>query len=286
MLQKQHTDTIGFVVPTHGPRFSDPFFSEILAGIGNQAAEEKYDLLVSTHAPGGDEMEAYQRMVLERRVDGVLVVRTRHQDPRLTYLLAKKFPVVAFGQSDIDEEFPYVEVDGRTGMYDLTRHLIGLGHSRIACVSPALNLMFASRRLEGYREALESAGISYDPSLVIPGTLTERSGHEAGNQLLASPKPPSAIMACNDLMAIGVISAARRLGLSVGQNLAVTGFDDVPLAEHVHPPLTTVRQPIYEIGKRSCAMLIELLQHKALQQRHVILKPELIIRESCGAQSN
>jgi LacI family transcriptional regulator len=90
-------------------------------------------------------------------------------------------------------------------------------------------------------------------------------------------------MACNDLMAFGIISAAQKLGLRVGRDLAVTGFDDVPLAEHVNPPLTTVRQPVYEIGKRTCGMLIELLQDKPLQQPHIILKPELIIRESCGA---
>ncbi len=123
MLQKQRTDTIGFIIPTHGPRFSDPFFSEILTGIGNQAAEQRYDLLVSTRAPGAEEMVVYKRMVQERRVDGLLVVRTRRQDHRIAYLVEEQFPVVAFGKSDLEVEFPYLDVDSRSGVRRLTQHL-------------------------------------------------------------------------------------------------------------------------------------------------------------------
>jgi LacI family transcriptional regulator len=283
MLQKQRTDTIGFIIPTHGPRFSDPFFSEILAGIGNQAAEQKYDLLVSTRAPGAEEMEVYKRMVQERRVDGLLVVRTRRQDHRISYLVEEQFPVVAFGRSDLEVEFPYLDVDSKSGVRRLTQHLIDLGHRRFACISAPLDLIFASARLDGYREALEANSIPIDESLIIAGALTERSGYDAGREMLSRDNPPTAIVACNDLMATGVISAAQGLGLTVGRDLAVTGFDDVPLAEHSHPPLTTVRQPIYEIGQRICEMLIHLLRGETLKERHVILEPQLVVRESCGA---
>jgi len=283
MLQKQRTDTIGFIIPTHGPRFSDPFFIEILAGIGNQAADQRYDLLVSTRAPGAEEMEVYKRMVQERRVDGLLVVRTRRQDRRLAYLVKEQFPVVAFGKSDLEVEFPYLDVNSKSGVRRLTQHLIDLGHRRIACISAPLDLIFASARLEGYREALEANSIAIDENLVIVGALTERSGYDAGREMLTRDNPPTAIVACNDLMATGAISAAQGLGLTVGRDLAVTGFDDVPLAEHSHPPLTTVRQPIYEIGQRICEMLIHLLRGETLNERHVILEPQLVVRESCGA---
>jgi len=283
MLQKQRTDTIGFIVPTHGPRFSDPFFSELFAGIGNKATEAGFDLLVSTHPPGPAEMEAYKRLVMERRVDGVLVVRTRRQDPRLAYLLEQDFPVVAFGRSELDGDFPYVDVDGKVGMHLLIEHLVSLGHRRIALISPPPDFLFTYWRLEGYRECLQEHGIEYREELVKGGTLTERGGYDAGMQLLTMPVPPTAIAACNDLMALGVTSAAQTLGLTVGQDVAVTGFDDVPLAEHAHPPLTTVRQPIYQIGQRICDMLIRLLQDKPLTERHVMLEPELIVRVSCGA---
>jgi LacI family transcriptional regulator len=275
MLQKQRTDTIGFIIPTHGPRFSDPYFSELLTGIGNAAAERDYDLLVSTCAPDTtDEMRVYERFVQGRRVDGILVVRTREHDARITYLLEQQFPFASFGRSDLDADFPYLDVDGTAGLRQLTQHLVDLGHRRIAYISAPLNLMFASHRLEGYRTTLEANGIPFDEALMVVGALTERSGYAAGSDLLARDNPPTAIIACNDLMALGVISAAQGMGVTVGHDVVVAGFDDIPLAEHAHPPLTTVRQPIYEIGQRICEML---------EERHVILEPQLVVRESCGA---
>jgi len=281
-LRKRCTDTIGFVIPTHGPRFSDPFFSELLAGIGNEAARWELDLLVSTRAPGQEELRVYERMVLERRVDGLLVVRTRHHDPRIAYLIQQGFPFVAFGRSDLEVDFPYLDVDGRMGLSQLTRHLIDMGHRRIGYVSAPLDLVFASHRLEGYRDALAASGIPYDEEIVVVGQLTERSGYQAGCELLGRDDPPTAIIACNDLMALGVISAAQGMGLVVGRDVAVAGFDDIPLAEHAQPPLTTVRQPIYDIGRRICAMLIQLLREGTLEERHVVLEPQLVVRQSCG----
>lgn len=283
-LRKRRTDTIGFIIPTHGPRFSDPFFSELLAGIGNEAAEQELDLLVSTRAPGAEEIAAYERMVTERRVDGLLVVRTRRQDPRIRYLLERGFPFVAFGRADLEADFPYLDVDGRQGMAELTQHLVSLGHRRIGYISAPLDLMFAHHRLQGFRQALREAGIPLDERLVAVGELTESSGYEAGRALLEQSPPPTAIIACNDLMALGAMSAVQGLGLEVGRDVAVVGFDDIPLAEHAQPPLTTVRQPIYEIGRRICRMLIQLLREGALEERQVILQPQLVVRESCGSR--
>jgi LacI family transcriptional regulator len=285
-LRAQRTDTIGFIIPTHGPRFSDPFFSELLAGIGNKAAEREFDLLVSTRAPGEEELIVYRRMVKERRVDGLLVVRTRHQDQRINYLAEQGFPFVAFGRSDLaGVDFPYLDVDGQTGVRQLTQHLIDLGHRRIGYVSAPLDLTFASHRMMGYREALEANSIPFEAQWVVVGQLTEHSGYAVGRELFTQDPRPTAIIACNDLMALGIISAAQSLELTVGQDVAVAGFDDVPLAEHAHPPLTTVRQPIYEIGQRICEMLIQLLQGEGepLETPHIVLEPELIVRQSCGA---
>lgn len=282
-LQKQCTDTIGFIIPTHGPRFADPFFSELLAGIGNGAAEQELDLLVSTRAPGAEELKVYERMVREQRVDGLLVVRTRRQDQRIAYLIEHEFPFVAFGRSDLEADFPYLDVDGEAGMRQLTQHLIDLGHRRIGHICAPPTLMFSSHRMKGYKKALAASGIPFDASLVAVGELTERSGYAVGQDFLTRDERPTAIIACNDLMALGAISAAQGLGLAVGRDVAVAGFDDIPLAEHSLPSLTTVRQPIYEIGQRVCEMLVRLLQEGTLEERHVVLKPQLVIRESCGA---
>lgn len=282
-LQKGRTDTLGFIIPTSGPRFSDPYFSELLAGIGNEAARHNYDLLVSTRPPDTpEEVAAYRRMVESRMVDGLLVVRTRLKDPRIAYLAQIGFPFVAFGRSDLEVDFPYVDEDGFRGLELVTQHLLDLGHRRLAFIAAPDDLMFCNYRRSGLEAALERNGVPQRPEYCIVSDLTQRGGHAAMNELLELSRPPTAVAACNDLMALGAISAAQKRGLVVGRDVAITGFDDIPLAEHSHPPLTTIRQPIYDIGRRICAMLIRLIQGAELTERHVLLQPELVLRESSG----
>lgn len=284
-LQKRRSDTIGLILPTFGPRFSDPFFSEFLAGVGNMAAEHGYDLLVSTQPPGDRELAVYRQKVQSRQVDGFVLVRTRRQDARIRYLCEIGFPFVAFGRTECELDFPFVDVDGIQGMRLIAEHLIGLGHRRIACLAPPPDLLFAEHRLIGLRQALADHGLELPESLIVLGDLTQKSGYQATMRLLDGPQPPTAIAACNDLMALGAMSAIQERGLVVGRDVAVTGFDDIPMAEHSHPPLTTVHQPIYQIGKMVCEMLIRLLQGQEVAPRQVILAPRLMVRQSCGANS-
>jgi len=280
-LQKRRTDTIGFVIPTFGPRFSDPYFSELLAGIGNEAAEHDFDLLVSTRPPGEEkEKEAYHRLVSSRRVDGLLVVRTRQKDWRIAYLAEQGFPFVAFGRSDLAFDFPWLDVDGACGTEQATQHLIDRGHRRIAYISAPDGLMFSHHRMNGYKRALEKNGLSFVEERVAFGDLTQRGGRQAARRLLSLLPPPTAIVVCNDLMALGAFKAAHEQNLVIGQDIAITGFDDIPLAEHAYPPLTTVHQPIYHIGITVCRMLVQLIRQEALEERQVLLKPQLIVRES------
>lgn len=281
-LRKGRTDTLGFVIPTFGPRFSDPFFSEFLAALGNEAARQGFDLLVSTRAPGAEEQAAYRRLVEGRRVDGLILVRTRRHDERVQYLSERAFPFVAFGRTDLDTPYPYVDTDGEVGFRQLVEHLVGLGHRRIACLSADPELTFVSHRLAGYRTALAAHGIDADPSLLIQADLTQRGGYEAASRLLDQTAPPTALVCLNDLMALGAMRAAQERGLVVGRDVSVTGFDDIPLAENAHPPLTTLEQPVYDIGKRLCAMLVRLIRSESLDDAHVLLAPTLVIRESTG----
>jgi DNA-binding LacI/PurR family transcriptional regulator len=279
-LQKQRTDTIGLFLPTFGPRFSDPFFSELLAGVGNRASHLGYDLLVSTHAPGKEEVDAYCAAVKGRRVDGFILVRTRRKDARVKCLQDTNFPFVAFGRAEGQLDFPFVDEDGSYGMKLVTEHLISLGHKRIACIAPPAELMFTHYRLQGFRDGLTEAGLSVDEALILAGDLTQRGGHEQAKKLLDLPSPPTAIAACNDLMAFGAMSAAQERGMVVGKDIAITGFDDIPMAEFSHPPLTTMHQPLYQIGGMVCEMLIRLIRGEELDEKYVLLKPELIVRQS------
>ncbi|HNS01346.1 MAG TPA: LacI family DNA-binding transcriptional regulator [Anaerolineae bacterium] len=282
-LQKQRTDTIGLILPTFGPRFSDPFFSEFLAGVGNRAARSGFDLLVSTQPPGEEEINAYRHKVQGRQVDGFIVVRTRRQDARIDYLRRAGVPFAVFGRADGTLDFPFVDEDGVLGMRLMADHLARLGYRRVACIAPPAELMFAQLRLQGLREGLAEHGVLLEESQIRVSDLTQRGGYAAAQSLLAEARIPDAIAACNDLMALGAMSAAQSRGLVVGQDVAITGFDDIPMAEHSHPPLTTLHQPIYEIAATLTEMLLAIIAGKTPEQSQVILKPHLVIRRSCGS---
>ncbi len=282
-LQKQRTDTLGFIMPTFGPRFSDPFFSEFIAGIGTEAAGHSYDLLVSTHAPdSAEELEAYQRAARGGWVDGLIVVRTREEDPRVKLLCKTDFPFVAFGRTECEKEFSYVDEDSAAGMRQLVQHFVDLGHTRIGFIAPPAGLMFGRYRLNSYFETMAANNLSVADNWVVEGDMTQRGGAEVVNQLLELEPGLTAVIAGNDLMAVGAINRIQQVGLKVGQDVAVAGFDDIPMASFTNPPLTTLQQPIYDIGRRTCAMLIDLINGRSPDSQHVLLTPKLIIRESSG----
>jgi LacI family transcriptional regulator len=285
-LQKKRTDTIGFIMPTYGPRFSDPFFSEFLSGIGNQAANLGFDLLVSTRPPGTMELKAYQKNISSPQVDGFIIVRTRQQDQRIKFLSQMEIPFVAFGRMLDHNDYAYVDEDGEYGMELITCHLADLGHKRIGYLDAPAEFMFGYYRRQGFLAGLKGNNLEVDDSLMVTGDLTQRAGYQLALDLLTGEDPPTAIVACNDLMALGAISAAQTLGMEVGEDIAITGFDNIPLAEHCHPPLTTVHQPIYQIGEMVCEMLIKQIRAEPIEQEQIILQPSLMVRQSSVGTNN
>ncbi len=281
-LRSQQTHTIGMVIPLT-PYFSDPFFMELLSGVGRQAAEHGYDLRLSAQSPGQEELNAYRRMVAGRQVDGVVLARVRQHDPRITYLHEVNHPFAVFGRGETDEHlYPYIDVDSVTGIRWLVEHFVDYGHRQIAMILSPRDLMFTTLRLRGYRETLDVLGLPYREDYVQEGDLSQRGGVEAADRLLQLDVPPTAIIACNDMMAIGAMTAIQRHGLRAGQDIAVAGFDDIPAALDAEPQLTTIRQPIYQIGRQLVDMLVGLMQNETLDQPHILLEPELIIRDSSG----
>jgi LacI family transcriptional regulator, galactose operon repressor len=281
-LQKQRTDTLAFILPTFGPRFSDPFFSEFLAGIGNKAAQYGFDLLVATRPPGETEMDAYRFNIQGHRTDGFIIVRTRRNDPRIEFLKQTGFPFVAFGRTLDSDDFPYVDEDGEFGMSLVIDYLYQLGHRRIACLLPPEDLTFAYYRRRGIEQKSQQLALTPDQIRLEVSDLTQRGGYQVTQALLDHEHSPTAIVACNDLMAFGAMSAAQDRGLEVGKDISITGFDDIPLAEHSHPPLTTVHQPVYQIGGMVTEMLVKKIRGQALENERVLLQPSLIVRSSCG----
>ncbi|NIS82497.1 MAG: substrate-binding domain-containing protein [Anaerolineales bacterium] len=282
-LRRQRTETIGLIFPTLGSRFSDPFFSEFMAGIGDEASRCNHDLLVSVAPPGEEEETTYKRWVNSRRVDGFVLVRMRVHDWRIQYLTEAQVPFVAFGRSRTSDSFPHIGVDGGYGMCALVEHLVTLGHHRIAFIGAPSALTLAQDRLNGYRRGLQAAELPFDPTLVIEENLTRTGGYRAALTLLQYTPRPSAIIGANDLTALGAIRAAQERQLTVGRDIAIAGFDGIEAGEHTHPPLTTVHQPVYEIGGMVSEMLIRRIQRDPLEQEQVLLKPTLVVRQSCGA---
>ncbi len=280
-LRSKQTNTIGMVVP-RTQHFSDPFFMELLAGVGRRASEHGYDLLLSAQMQGEQELKAYHRMVAGGRVDGMVIARILNDDPRIEYLESSRHSFVTFGHSE-DATYPYIDVDGAEGMAQLVAHLVDIGHRRIGLITSPDELVFTAQRFAGYRRALAHFDLTYDQDLILHGDLKQASGKHGADYLLALPQPPTAIIAFNDQMALGAMTAVQEAGLRVGPDVAVAGFDDIPAARISTPPLTTIQQPIYGIGFRLVNMLIQLMHHEAIDETQILIKPELIVRASTRA---
>lgn len=280
-LQTRRAQALGFVIPTEAERLNEPFFTEFLTAVGVEAARHGYDLLISAHAPDTHELDTYRRLAQGRRVDGMILVRGRRHDPRAALLRQLDFPFVLFGRTDDDDGYAWIDVDGAAGMRLATEHLLVLGHRRIAYVSGPAHYSFVRRRQQGYEETLRAAGLPVERDLMAAvGHMTEREGYRAARALLARRPPPTAIVAVTDLVAFGVMRALHSAGKRVGRDVAVIGFDGLVSSAYSTPPLSTVFQPIAEIGHRVVEVLLTLITARPDAWPHILISPTLIVRES------
>jgi LacI family transcriptional regulator len=280
-LRRRRSDTIGYILPTDTPRFSDPFFAEFVAGLGDEASTHGFDLLVSTAPPGSPaERQAYERWTHGRKVDGMVLNRMHLSDWRVQYLAQVQFPFVTLERSLDPHDYPSVEVNGQRGFRVLIEHLVSLGHQRIAYIGASPDLKIQADRFAGYGDGLLAHGLSLDADLIVEGDLTTEGGYRAAAQLFSLSYPPTAIACVDDMTAMGVLHAARERGRIVGQDLAVAGFDGIEGFEHTQPPLTTVNQPVYQIARRLVQMLALQIAGKPLVEKRVQIEPVLEIRQS------
>ncbi len=280
-LRRHRADTIGYILPTSGSHFRDPFFSEFIAGLGDECANRKYDLLVSIAAPDSQaEKEIYERWVQGHLVDGMVLSRMRLFDWRVEYLLKRPFPFSVHGRTLSSGEYPFIEMDSRSGIALLVQHLVERGHRRIAYIGAPAAFTLQADRYAGYQQGLSDAGLPFDADLVAEGDLTRVGGYQAALCLLDLPQPPTALIGANDLTAVGALRAAHERGLVVGRDLAIAGYDGIEDTEHSQPPLTTLRVPIYETARSLVAMVIALIDGESVAGLSQTFLPELIVRES------
>jgi LacI family transcriptional regulator len=185
----------------------------------------------------------------------------------------------------LGSELDVVLADSHQGGFMATQHLISLGHERIGCIAGPAIINQSSRRFAGYKQALHDAGLRVEPELIMNGNFHPDSGWELGREMLLLPNAPSAIFACNDLMAIGVLRAAAELGLRIPDDLAMVGYDDIELSSYTNPPLTTIKQPTAEMGLTALKFLLGRITDPQSVRQNAVLPVSLVVRGSCGAKS-
>lgn len=281
-LQASETRLIGYSWrPAPIDQFN-PILDQFLQSIAQAAARHDYRILAFPSIDVHEELSAYEEMMLIGQVDGFILTNTNFDDERVLALLKNRFPFVSFGRANEDWDFLWIDVDGAAGIRMATEHLLAQGHRRIAFLAWPEKSQTGYYRLQGYLSAMAAAGLTVDPAWVqLAGNFYDES-YAATRRLLALPLVcrPTAIIASSDLMALGVLNAGWDAGLEVGRELAVVGFDDVPIARYLRPALTTLAQPILEVGEQLVTMLIDEISGRPVPQRHRLMQPTLIVRAS------
>jgi len=280
-LRRGETHTIGVIVPDS----ANPFFAEVARGVEDASFEERYNVILCNSDGDLEKELLYTNVLTAKQVDGILFVAAGVSTEHIRALQEDRVPLVVVDRTIPDVSVDEVLTDNIHGGEMVTSHLIDLGHRRIGCITGPSDVTPSADRVAGYQKALRDADIPIDESIILRGDFQYSSGHQVAHELLGMDDPPTAVFACNDLMAVGVISAARELGLRVPEDLSVAGFDDVHLASFTNPPLTTVAQPKYEMGALATRILLQRMQDDDSLPRHELLSTQLVVRQSTAPLS-
>jgi LacI family transcriptional regulator len=280
-LRRGETHTIGLILPDS----ANPFFAKVGRSIEAAAFDLAYSVVLCNSEGNLIREQHYTEVLTKKQVDGIIFVASGDRTKSLSILLDRGAPFVIVDRDLPDVKADAVLADNLQGGYLATRHLLALGHRMIACISGPPNVAPSVERVTGYRQALIVSGQSVEEGLILRGDFHLESGWAAALELLRRPIPPTAILACNDLMAIGVIRAAAELTRRIPEDLAVVGFDDIELSAYSVPPLTTVLQPTTDMGRRAVQLLIDRIGNPDLPHRREIFPTTLTVRDSCGGRS-
>ncbi|MFD3505505.1 LacI family DNA-binding transcriptional regulator [Streptomyces sp. NPDC058676] len=285
-LAANRTDAIALVVPEPETRFfAEPYFSDMLKGVGAELADTQMQLLL-IFAGNDRERARLAQYLAAHRVDGVLLVSVHADDPLPDLLSQLEIPAVISGPRSAGETLPSVDSDNFGGARSAVEHLLARGCRAVAHITGRLDVYGAQRRVDGYRAALLDAGHEVDEQLIQPGDFTEEGGRRAMTELLARRPDLDAVFAGSDVMAAGARQVLREKGRSIPDEVALVGYDDSAIARHMDPPLTSVRQPIEEMGRRMIDLLLTEIADRRpaitreLERRQVVLATELVARRS------
>ncbi len=280
-LRTQSTNLIGYGFDDPAGVASHPVLDNFLYSAILSLEEAGFHLLTFVAGRRTD-TAVYEELYRRGQVSGFLVANTNDNDPRIACLLKQHIPFASFGRANDEWQFAWVDVDGGDGMAQVVAHLVAGGHERIGLITWPEGSKAGVHRESGYRAGLRAAGIAPNPAWLFRGENSVQTGVIGLSHWLTLPaeQRPTAVACVSDLIAVGVMNAAAAAGLHVGHDLAVTGYDDSSLAQFLHPPLTSVRQPIAEVGRRLVDLLLDQMRDEPPPAVGIMLAPQLIIRRS------
>ncbi|WP_257349210.1 LacI family DNA-binding transcriptional regulator [Pseudalkalibacillus decolorationis] len=281
-LANRSSKAIGIVMPSSAEKaFQNPFFPEVLRGISTKAHEKEFTLLMSTGTTEEEIYRAVVGMVQGRRVDGIVLLYSRVDDPVMAYLYEQKFPFMVVGKPYKDDnKISHVDNDNFKASRQLTDHLISNGHERIGFVGGSVNLVVTTDRLLGYEKALQVARIPYRSEYIINTDFALESGKQAVSELMSLSEPPTALVVTDDLMALGVLRMFNDMGVKVPKDVSVTSFNNAMIAELATPSLTSVDINIYELGYQAVDNLLKSIDKPDRPPSKIKVGHRIIIRQS------
>ncbi len=275
-LKMRQTLVLAVVIPD----ITNPFFAAMFRGVEDSATPRGYQVLLCNTDGSPERLRSHLQSLAAMRVDGVILASTFLQDPDVRWLRHQRTPYVLVNRFSDDGADPFVGSDDVTGATLATQHLIALGHRRIGHLGGQTSISTGVLRRRGYQAALAGAGLRADPGLLVESGFTEEGGAQATERLLSSKHPPTAIFAVTDMTAVGAYGVALQRGLRIPEDLAIVGYNDIPLAARLIPGLTTVHVPIHEFGRVAAGLLLDLIEARDQTAQQVVFAPQLVVRGS------
>jgi len=268
---------LGLIIPD----IQNPFFAELARGVEDVAYAHKFAVMLCNSDENLKKEEFYIEVLQSESVDGIILPPISECDLVVLKLIKSGLPVVTVDRSLTHGAIDKVEVDNRRGAFEAVDHLIKLGHRRIGLIAGRMNVSTSRERRLGYEDAMMEHKLPVQPEYIRGGDFKQASGRAMTEELLELSPPPTALFVLNNLMTVGALEAIHRRKLRIPHDIAVIGFDDLPWAEALDPPLTVVRQPAYEVGRAAAELLLRRLENPAGAVTHLKLLPKLVLRNSC-----
>ncbi|WP_340388530.1 LacI family DNA-binding transcriptional regulator [Paenibacillus sp. FSL E2-0151] len=277
-LTGKQTYTLGLLVPD----ISNPYFAELARAVEDRSRQLGYSVVICSTDNKDERVERYLNLLQQKRVDGMMIGTGVDNAEILSPLLQQSIPVALIARHMPSLSVHTVTIDDILGGALAADHLLELGHTRVAVLSEPSKVSSSQERVRGFRETLIKAGHTLEPNQIRESAADLSWAKKEALLLLGEKDHPTGLFCCNDIQAIGALQAAKELGLRVPEDVSIIGFDNTILASVTSPPLTTVAQPIEELGHRAVDLLIEELKDERKEPQKIVLKPELVIRESAG----